>query len=160
MTDRISLFRAGVPIAEIAKRDGVTFHTVYDYLRKRGVIADSYLSDEFVAALTRAGLPTPEREYAFVHAAPPEMQQHFTTPKTKRVRGWRFDFAFPWHRVAVEVDGGQFLHQGGAHGADREKRNSAAIIGWRVLYFDTRMLENPDACAQTVALALSCPASA
>lgn len=156
---RVARFRAGVPIALIARRDGVTFHTVYDYLRKQGALPDSYLEDEFVAALVREGVPAPERQYAFVQAAPPELQQHFLSPKRKQVRGWKTDFAWPWHKLAVEIDGGQFVPGGGRHNQDREKRNAYAICGWRVLYFDAKMLEEPDACVQFVALALACLAS-
>lgn len=52
-------------------------------------------------------------------------------------RKWRFDFAWPTVRVALEVEGGVWT--GGRHtrGAgflrDMEKYNSAAIAGWRVL---------------------------
>lgn len=52
-------------------------------------------------------------------------------------REWRFDFAFPARKVAIEVDGGVFT--GGRHtrGAgfteDIVKLNAAVIDGWRVL---------------------------
>ena len=52
-------------------------------------------------------------------------------------RRWRFDVAFPAHRLAVEVDGGVWV--GGRHtrgvGATRdcEKFCAAAIDGWRVM---------------------------
>lgn len=52
-------------------------------------------------------------------------------------RKWRFDFAFPSTRVALEVEGGVWT--GGRHtrGAgflkDIEKYNRAAVLGWRVL---------------------------
>lgn len=52
-------------------------------------------------------------------------------------RKWRFDFAWPQRKVALEVDGG--VHTGGRHtrGAgfteDCEKVNAAVILGWRVL---------------------------
>jgi hypothetical protein len=52
-------------------------------------------------------------------------------------RKWRFDFAFE-NRVALEVQGGIF--SGGRHtrGAallkEMEKLNTAAKMGWRVLY--------------------------
>lgn len=65
-------------------------------------------------------LPKPAREYRF-H---PE-------------RKWRFDFAWPEHKVALEIDGGTW--GGGRHtrGAgfeeDCHKLNAAAVLGWRVL---------------------------
>ena len=69
-----------------------------------------------------AGLPIPVPEYHF-------------HPK----RRWRFDWAFPDHHVAVEVQGGAFLAGGGRHTRgdgfrrDTEKFREAAILGWRVL---------------------------
>lgn len=66
------------------------------------------------------GLPEPEREYQF-------------HPRRK----WRFDFAWPEHRVALEVEGG--IWSGGRHttgagfAADCEKYNEAALMGWTVI---------------------------
>ncbi len=54
-------------------------------------------------------------------------------------RKWRFDFADPANKVAVEIDGGVFA--GGRHTrgagfrADCEKINAAAVLGWRVLRY-------------------------
>lgn len=65
------------------------------------------------------------------------------------VRRWRFDLAWPGQRVAVEVDGGQFVARGGWHNsdADREKMNAAAIAGWRVLRISTQQLKKDPAGA-------------
>lgn len=71
-------------------------------------------------ALEALGLPAPEVEYRF----------HET-------KAWRFDFAWPAERVALEVEGG--IYSGGAHGSisgilrDIEKYNAAAARGWRVI---------------------------
>ncbi len=65
-----------------------------------------------------------EREYVF---APP--------------RKWRFDFAWPSEKIAVEVEGAVWAN--GRHNrpsgfiADLEKYNAAALNGWRVLRFST-----------------------
>jgi very-short-patch-repair endonuclease len=54
-------------------------------------------------------------------------------------RRWRFDFAWPAHMLAVEIEGG--VWSGGRHtrGAgfvgDCEKYNTATLAGWRVLRF-------------------------
>ena len=79
-----------------------------------------------------AGLPEPVCEYAF---APP--------------RRWRFDYAFIEQKVAVEVDGGLFSGGRHARGAgirkDYEKRNNAAILGWRMLHFLPEQVESGEA---------------
>lgn len=51
----------------------------------------------------------------------------------------RFDLAFVGERLAIEIDGGAFLAQGGRHTRgsgyrqDCEKLAEAVILGWRVL---------------------------
>jgi very-short-patch-repair endonuclease len=50
-----------------------------------------------------------------------------------RERKFRFDFAFPGPRVAVEIDG--VVHRTAKRFAsDREKLNLAMLAGWRVLH--------------------------
>lgn len=52
-------------------------------------------------------------------------------------RRWRFDYAWPDFRLALEVEGG--IWTGGRHtrGAgflkDMEKYNAAAVLGWRII---------------------------
>jgi len=54
-------------------------------------------------------------------------------------RRWRFDFAWPDQKLALEINGGAFMVGGGRHtrGAgfrkDAEKLAEAAIMGWRVI---------------------------
>lgn len=56
-------------------------------------------------------------------------------------RRWRFDFAHPERKVAVEVHGGIHAHgrhtRGRPFQRDREKMNAAAILGWTVLEVTT-----------------------
>lgn len=88
----------------------------------------------FALQLRAYRLPDPEREFRF---SPP--------------RRWRFDFAWPDLRVAVEIEGGIF--SGGRHTrgkgfeSDCEKYNAAASDGWRVLRFTTGMVERGEAIA-------------
>ena len=85
--------------------------------------------------------PAPVREYTF---APP--------------RRWRFDFAWPEARVAVEVEGGTWDRgrhtRGAGYAGDCAKYNAAVLGGWRVLRFTSDMLYSDlRACvAQVVAL--------
>lgn len=83
------------------------------------------LEDALAFQLKAAGLPTPEREWRF----------HPT-------RKWRFDFAWPGDKLAVEVEGGIWLPAMGKKGrhntgagieADMEKYNAAALMGWRLI---------------------------
>lgn len=66
--------------------------------------------------------------------------------KFDKSRRWRFDFAFPEHFVAVEVEGGVWI--GGRHTRasgfvkDLEKYNQAASMGWLVLRFSPDMIES------------------
>jgi very-short-patch-repair endonuclease len=60
-------------------------------------------------------------------------------------RMWRFDFAFPELKIAVEIEGG--IHISGRHNRgkgmeeDMEKYNRAAVLGWTVLRYSTGMVE-------------------
>ena len=51
-------------------------------------------------------------------------------------RRWRFDYAIPEHKIALEVEGGVWT--GGRHIraqgflGDMEKYNTATLMGWRV----------------------------
>ena len=71
-------------------------------------------------------------------------------------RQWRFDFAWPEHQVAVEIDGGQWSPHGGRHSrdSDREKLNAAAVLGWRVLRYSGTMLHAPESVISEVLEAL------
>jgi very-short-patch-repair endonuclease len=54
-------------------------------------------------------------------------------------RRWRFDWAWPDRKLALEIDGGLWQPGGGRHNRgvgyvkDLEKLNEATILGWRVL---------------------------
>ncbi len=54
-------------------------------------------------------------------------------------RRWRFDFANPDKKLAVEIEGGIFSRGRHTRGAgylkDLEKYNRAAILGWAVLRY-------------------------
>jgi hypothetical protein len=53
-------------------------------------------------------------------------------------RKWRFDYAWPEVRLALEVQGGIWTGgrhvRGGALLKEWEKINTAATLGWRVMY--------------------------
>ena len=97
------------------------------------------LSDLFEAQMKRVSTNTwkkREREYRF----------HET-------RRWRFDFAWPNSKVAVECDGGQFKAMGGRHNTDkdREKINTATSQGWRVFRFSGNTIKtDPLGCLKMI----------
>ncbi len=73
----------------------------------------------------------------------PVMQLRFALPD----RDWRFDFAWPSRRVAVELLGGIWLkNRNKGHASPKEvleemaKLNAAMMRGWRVLRYDTDSL--------------------
>lgn len=59
-------------------------------------------------------------------------------------RRWRFDFAHPASRVAIEIEGGVWT--GGRHTrgkgfiGDLEKYNAAALAGWAVFRFTPQQI--------------------
>lgn len=68
-------------------------------------------------------------------------------------RKWRFDFAWPDIRIAVEVEGGTSFglsrhSRGEGFEADCEKYNAAAAKGWRVFRFTTQMVKDGRAIAE------------
>jgi len=92
----------------------------------------SQLERLLAVAIALTGLPTPEREYRF----------HPT-------RRWRIDFAWPAHRLAVEVEGG--IYRGGAHTSvtglkrDIEKGNAITMAGYRLLRFHGDQIKSGEA---------------
>ena len=78
-------------------------------------------------------LPEPQTEYRF---APP--------------RRWRFDFCWPAHKLAAEIEGGVWLGKsrhttGAGFTADAIKYAEALCLGYRVLRVTTQQVENGQA---------------
>ena len=75
----------------------------------------------------------------------------YWTPEYKfhETKRWRFDFANPDDRIAVECNGGQWQQSGHSSGKglqrDAEKLNAAASLGWRVYVLTTSMLSKREA---------------
>jgi very-short-patch-repair endonuclease len=67
------------------------------------------------------------------------------------VRKWRFDYAWPEHKVACEVEGAIWVRgrhsRGAGMEADMEKYNTAAELGWRVLRVSPGHVKNGQAVA-------------
>lgn len=87
-----------------------------------------------------AGVPEPETEYRFDAA-----------------RRWRFDYAWPARKIAVEIDGGNWAqtnkarwgtgagvaghNSGTGRDRDNEKQNAAVVAGWKVLRYTASSLK-------------------
>ena len=118
-------------------------------------------------AIRTTGLPVPEREYRFMpcrqcghgdfpaHVLPePDLGKPFCLDCGRAgeahrfvpARRWRCDFAWPEHRLAVEVQGGLFVqgrhNRGAALGAEYERHAEATLRGWRVLYVTAEQVED------------------
>lgn len=88
--------------------------------RTRGRDSVRDLGPAFATLCRDAGIPAPDPEHRF-----------------HPVRRWRFDFAWPDERVALEVEGGIWTRGRHVRGKgalnDMEKYSEAAARGWRIL---------------------------
>jgi len=81
----------------------------------------------------------------------PEREFKFALP-----RKYRFDFAWPEKKLAVEVEGGTWIN--GRHNRassiekDMEKYNLAAKQGWVVLRFSTAMVTSGEAIDEVLSV--------
>lgn len=59
-------------------------------------------------------------------------------------RRWKFDLAWPWAKLALECQGGIWIRgrhvRGAALKREWEKLNTAAALGWRILYCEPKDL--------------------
>ena len=67
-------------------------------------------------------------------------------------RRWRFDFAYPDHKIAIEVEGGVYTRgrhtRGAGFTADCEKYNAATELGWKVYRYTTQQVMEGKAIEQ------------
>lgn len=88
---------------------------------------------EFLSQLKIARVPQPISEFRF-----------------HPVRKWRFDFAYPGEKLAIEYQGGVY-YKGMGHqtvgGMERDclKFSSAAALGWRVMPINAGMVRRGEA---------------
>ncbi len=68
-----------------------------------------------------------------------EMQEPIPEFRFHNTRHWRLDFAYPEHKLAIEIEGGVWSKgrhtRGSGFIADMEKYNELAVMGWRLLRF-------------------------
>ena len=89
----------------------------------------SHLEARFELLLNASGIEPWQTEYKF-HS----------------LRNWRFDFAWPEKKIAVECEGGVWSKGRHVRGQgfidDCEKYNEAAYLGWTVLRFPAKMIND------------------
>ena len=97
--------------------------------------------DTFSAAIWAIGELAPMREYCFA-----------------KPRRWRFDYAWPDYKIALEVEGGAWTHGRHTRGSgfvnDMEKYNTAILAGWIVLRVtpDQLLTHGPDLVKQALTM--------
>lgn len=112
-------------IGVVATKAGVGFTPL---VKSIGKFVKSTLEAEMALQIKAAGLPAPQLEFAFA-----------------KPRRWRFDFAWPDRKVALETEGGEW--SGGRHTRgegftnDCIKYSEAAIRGWKVIRVTGKMIK-------------------
>lgn len=91
------------------------------------------------------------RDLVALGVGPPMRQFRFCS------RRWRFDFAWPDAKLAVEVDGGTWSGgrhtRGSGYEKDTQKLNAANLLGWTLLRYTGGMVRSGEA-AREIAAAL------
>lgn len=96
--------------------------------RSRRDLEREDLEAAMLTQIKQVGLPDPVRQHRFHDD-----------------RQWRFDFAWPDYKFAVEVDGGTFSGGGHVRGkhyeSDCHKGCEAVLAGWHVIHVTTDMVQ-------------------
>jgi hypothetical protein len=104
-----------------SERDGLFDRACYQTPGHRSRMSPAPIYP-LVGICRAAGLPEPVPEYRW-----------------HPVRKFRADYAFPLHRVLIEIDGGLFINGGHSRGAarmhDMAKDRAATLLGWRTLRY-------------------------
>jgi len=89
---------------------------------------DSKLEQEFYLLLKKHNFPLPKTQHTFT-----------------KERKWRLDFAWVMQKIAVEIQGygpGHTSYQG-MH-SDYEKHNTALALNWKLYYFMSKDIQEPN----------------
>ena len=112
----------------------------------------SKLEQAFTVQAKLAKLPKFETEYRFARDIVGHGVGIRSRLKEAGLQDWRFDFYWPIHRVAVELNGGTFINgrhnRGAALTSEYRKLNTASEHGITVLVFDSGMVKTGEALNQ------------
>jgi hypothetical protein len=84
-----------------------------------------------------------KQQIEYAGLGPVELEHRFHA-----TRKWRLDLVLPKASLAIEIEGGVFLKQGGRHNrgagmrADMEKYAEAVIAGWRLIRILPEWIKN------------------
>lgn len=77
-----------------------------------------------------------------------QLGKYFIVPEYKfhETRKWKFDFALPDYKIAIEIEGAIWVSgrhtRGVGYSKDIEKYNAATVDGWRVIRITPGMIKN------------------
>lgn len=106
----------------------------------------SRLEESLALQIRVVKLPAPEREYQFAAAHVGPGRGVKKRLQDAGLKNWRFDFAWPDKKFAVEVEGGTYV--GGRHNRgkgfedDCIKYHHAMLLGWTVYRCTGRLVDN------------------
>lgn len=109
----------------------------------------SVLEEILADQITFAALPAPQREYRFAALSVGLGPGIRVRLALAGLRDWRFDFAWPDRKLAIEVEGGIWAE--GRHTRARGftddciKYNEAQLLGWRILRVTAKMVRSGEA---------------
>lgn len=111
-------------------------------------------------SLARKTNTSDEKLFYWIRLLSPNLLKNITREYKFCNRKFRFDFAFVEEKIAIECDGGTKLIKtktgklvAGRHSSDKdyEKRNLAALHGWKMLAFTSIQINNdPKKCVEII----------
>jgi hypothetical protein len=111
-------------VARVARRGrrGVgVIRPLLEARHRQAAVTESVLEDLFLKVVHEGGLPLPVAQFVVR-----DHDGRFVC---------RADFAYPQHRVLIELDGAAFHQDDVSFRRDRVKQNRAAVLGWTVLRY-------------------------
>lgn len=120
--------------------------------KRKSIKGPSELEQLFMNQVRAAGLPLPGVEVHFAKERVGSATGIRKRLKKYGLKDWRFDFVWRAHRVAVEINGGNYVqgrHSNATALTDEYRKiNKAQQLGYKVLLFDGGMVKSGEALRQ------------